>query len=75
MIDGQTIRTLRDSLPYNCTALIKAKLHRVSKRKIAEVLNSESTDRLDIINAAVEVLEDHKGTASSLTERINQATN
>jgi len=72
MFTEDQLHKLRESLPYDGTKRIKAKLHRVSKHAIAEALNNPNTERLDIIEAAVLVVKEHKGHALDLVNEIEE---
>ena len=72
MLTKEQLTTLKDSLPYDGTKRIKAKLHRVSKRVIAVELNNPNTSRLDIVNAAIEVVQEHREQVSKISNTINE---
>lgn len=72
MFTEQRLSELRDSLPYDGTKRIKAKLHRTSAAAIASALNDTSTKRTDILKAAVEVAKEFRAEVSGITEEIQQ---
>lgn len=60
MLTKEELKVIRESLPYNSTKLIKAKIKRISDAQISRTLNKPECYRKDIIDAAIEVIKDHK---------------
>lgn len=70
MITKEELDIITEALPYNGTKLIKEKLYRVSVNTISNVLNNPDLYREDIIDAALEVINDRRLKASEQKSKI-----
>ena len=71
MLTIEELKTLRDALPYNSTKLIISKCTRVSTSMVSRALNKPEHYRKDIIDAALEVVQEHRDSIETQRSQIS----